>query len=159
MLKTLLPFWLLFRVLVLPRNKKKPRCTELRVCWHEYRRSPWNPHGRGWREVDLEGEYTQVPVGTQEDLESAVSTCLHSKIHLWASTPNTGSFWHCYVIFIPGRKRLEVLTGAPGCGSSRLGPWPMSFSCPDFSNCKMNIGWLKGVFWRWICRCLESFRH
>lgn len=27
MLKTLLPFWLLFRVLVLPRNEEKPRGT------------------------------------------------------------------------------------------------------------------------------------
>ena len=75
MLKTLLPFWLLFRVLVLPRDRKKPRCAELQVCWHKHHRSPWNPQSRGWLEADWEGDYIRWTVRiVTGDLQSAVST-------------------------------------------------------------------------------------
>lgn len=115
---------------------------------------PGTHRGEGWLEADLKGEYTQVPVrAVTEGLESAVSTMpLQQNASVGCYTQHW-LFLGLLCDLYPRKKETGgtvfiVLTGTPGCGVSTLGPWSTPSSCPDFSNCEMNIGWLLVSAWK-----------
>lgn len=65
-------------------------------------------------------------------------------MRLWVCTPNAESSLDCYVIFVPGRNMgkaafFSTIWGVQAAGFSGWVHGPSLFSCPHFSNCKMNM--------------------